>query len=263
MLKVVVFDGGWGGQNVANYLAEELGVIEIEFVIDNNPYPYELLSLEEICTLAEKSLKPYLGKVDLIVLGGYMSSLALDTLRDRHPSQRFVGMGIDYRLIYKTRRRPQTITIMGDKPLVRLPIWAELRNRLPEVSLIAPDCSGWESLIDMGEMSPEIIKSELSKHFYLTDEQFILQEARAPTIGQPREERVPFIKKFWRRTARTVSELIQTDTILLLNTHYWDLKPVLERFFGRHVRVLDFRRKLLHDVCLALNLRGLDGRLGE
>jgi len=263
MLKIVVFDGGWGGRNVADYLAEELGVIEVECVIDNDHSPYELLSPEEVCDLAEKSLKPYLNKVDLIVLGGYVSSLALSMLQNRYPNQRFVGMGIDYRLIYKTRCRPQTVTVMGDELLVHLPVWEELRYQLPEVSLVAPDCSGWESLIDMGEMSPEVIKTELSEYFYLAGEQIMLQEARAPTVEPPREEKVPLIKRFWRRTTRVVSDLIQTDTILLLNTHYWDLKPALERIFGCHVRVLDFRQKLLHDVCLALNLRGLDGRLGE
>lgn len=262
MLKIVVFDGGWGGKVVANYLAEELGIVEVECVIDCGPCPYELMGPKEIYALAEESLKPYLNKVDLIVLGGYMSSLALGTLREKYPDQHFVGMGIDYRLIRRTRHNPQAITVMGDAPLVRLPVWSELREQLPEASLIAPDCSGWESLIDMGEMSPEIIKIELGEYFFLAGEHIMLQEARAPTIDPPKE-RVPFIKRFWQRTAEAVSELIQTDTILLLNTHYWSLKPAIEQIFGCHVRVLDFRQKLLHDVCLALNLRGLDGRLGE
>lgn len=262
MLKVVVFDGGWGGKNVANYLAEELGVVEVKCVIDGGPRPYELMDPKEICAFVEESLKPYLDKVDLIVLGGYMSSIALDILQDRHPHQRFVGMGVDYRLIYCTRHRPHSITVMGDELLPRLPIWAELRNQLPEVNLIAPDCSGWESLIDMGEMSAEIIKTELGEYFYLAGED-MLQKARAPAIDPPREERAPLIRRFWRRTAKVVSDLIQTDTILLLNTHYWSLKPALERLFGYSVRVLDFRKKLLHDVCLALDLRGVDGRLGE
>lgn len=262
MRKIVVFDGGWGGKIVANYLAEELGVVEVECLIDCGPCPYELMNSAEIYALAEESLRPYIGKVDLIVLGGYMSSLALDALQNKYPNQHFVGMGVDYRLIYKTRHRPQSVTIMGDEPLPHLPIWSELRERLPEVSLIAPDCSGWESLIDMGEMSPEVIRAELSEYFSLAGEQILIQEARAPTI-EPPKERVPLIKKFWQRTAEAVSDLIQTDTILLLNTHYWGLKPALEQLFGCRVRVLDFRQKLLHDVCLALNLRGVDGRLGE
>lgn len=263
MLKVVVFDGGWGGRNVANYLAEELGVIEIECVTTCGSRPYELMSPDEICMLVEKNLKPYIGKVDLIVLGGYMSSIALDVLQDQYPDQRFVGMGIDYRLIRNTRHRPQAVTVMGDAPLVKLPVWSELREQLPEACLIAPDCSGWESLIDIGEMSSEVMRVELGEYFYLADGQTMLQEARAPTVEPPREERVPLIKRFWKRTARAVSNLIQTDTILLLNTHYWSLKPALERLFGYRVRVLDFRLKLLHDVCLALGLRGVDGRLGE
>ena len=261
MLKVVVFDGGWGGKNVANYLAEELGTVEVEYITNNVSRPYELMEIEEICALTEEGIKPYIGKVDLIVLGGYMSSIALDMLQDRYPNQRFVGMGVDYRLIYKTRHQPRTVTVMGDSPLVRLPVWSELRLKLPEVSLVAPDCSGWESLIDIGEMSSDVIEIELGEYFYLGGAGMI-QEARAPTVEPPREGKVPLIKRFWRRTAGVVSDLIQTDTILLLNTHYWSLKPALERIFGYNVRVLDFRQKLLHDVCLALGLRGVDGRLG-
>lgn len=253
MRKVVVFDGGWGGKNVADYLTSELGVVEVECVINCEARPYELMRLEEIYSLAEESLKPYFNKVDLIVLGGYMSSLALEILQEKYPDQRFVGMGIDYRLIYKTKRRPKAVTIMGDELLVRLPVWSELRTQLPEVSLIAPDCSGWESLIDMGEMSSEIIEGELGEYFFL---------ARSPTIDPPKG-RPPLIRRFWRRTTEAVSNLIRTDTILLLNTHYWGFKSAFEQIFGYGVRVLDFRQKLLHDVCLALNLRGVDGRLGE
>ena len=55
-------------------------------------------------------------------------------------------------------------------------------------------------------------------------------------------------------------ELITADVVLLLNTHFWELKEDLEILFGWGVRVLDFREKLLHDVCAALKLRGVHGK---
>lgn len=52
----------------------------------------------------------------------------------------------------------------------------------------------------------------------------------------------------------------RTDVVLLLDTHFWDIKTELEHLFGYGTRVLDFRQKLLHDVCRELGLRGVDGR---
>ena len=80
MLKIVVFDGGWGGELVADYLAEELQTIEIERVIDWKHAPYDNKTISEIESLSEDCLRPYVGKVDLIVLGGYATSLALEFL---------------------------------------------------------------------------------------------------------------------------------------------------------------------------------------
>lgn len=80
MLKVVVFDGGCGGEAVAEFLAEELQVVEIIPVIDWNHAPYDNQDSCEICRLADMSLQKYIGKVDLIVLGGYVASMALEFL---------------------------------------------------------------------------------------------------------------------------------------------------------------------------------------
>lgn len=52
---------------------------------------------------------------------------------------------------------------------------------------------------------------------------------------------------------------LKPDVVLLLNTHFWEVKAELEEIFGWRVRVLDFREKLLHDVCAALKLRGVHG----
>lgn len=53
--------------------------------------------------------------------------------------------------------------------------------------------------------------------------------------------------------------LIHGDVVLLLNTNLWELREDIEKLFGFNVRVMDFRQKLLHDVCAALNLLGVHG----
>lgn len=51
----------------------------------------------------------------------------------------------------------------------------------------------------------------------------------------------------------------QAALVILLSTHFWSIRPELEQIFGRRAKIIDFRKKLLHDVCFALGLRGVHG----
>lgn len=53
---------------------------------------------------------------------------------------------------------------------------------------------------------------------------------------------------------------MRVDVVILLSTHFWAIKSDLEDLFGWRVRVMDFRESLLRNVCLALKLRGVDGK---
>ncbi len=234
MLKVVVFDLGWGGELVANYLDEEIGVLEIVRVIDWHDAHKSDYDASELCKIAERQLQRYLGKVDLIVLGGYTVSIALDYLRKHYPEQKFVGMGINYYRVLKTRCSPDNVAILANKTLINHATCQEIRDSLPLAKIIIPDCSGWEELIDVGDMSLDVLWSELGEHFRL---------CKLPRRSVPPNN----------------AELLRPDTLLILNTHFWEIKADLERMFGYQVRILDFRQKLLHDVCAALSLRGVDG----
>lgn len=239
MLKVVVFDSGWGGEVVANYLENELQVVEIIRAIDWKNIPYERLTLAEIRHHAEIMLRKYIGKVDLIVFGGYITTLAaLNYFEQRYPLQKFVGLGVNYYRILKSRHFPEHVTVMMDNLLLGGDICKELRRNLPNSTIIVPDCSGWEMMTNAGELSQHILRSELEPYF-------LLYNGRTGT--RPR--------KPWNTAGQ-----IKSDVVLLLNTHYWEVKQEIEQLFGYSVRVMDFREKLLHDVCFALGLLGVDGR---
>ena len=278
MLKVVVFDGGWGGELVANALSEEISTIEVVRVIDWQNAPYDHLSLAELNRLAIHHLEPYIGKVDLIVLGGYAVSLTLGELERRYPRQKFVGMGINYHRILKARNFPGRIAILVDSVLLKSTVYQEIRQNLPHSTIIIPDCSGWEERIDRGEMSRTVLEYELRDYFAL--------EAARPEprrLTKRQSTALPLIEVIRReRTLATIHagsglsttafpdlppgsplafrKKLQLDAILILNTHFWELRPDLEALFGYRVRILDFRQKLIRDVCLALGLRGVDGR---
>ena len=297
MLKIVVFDGGWGGEIVASYLRRELEMVEVIKAIDWRNIPYEEKSLGEIYILTKKYLAPYIGKVDLIVLGGYTVSTALGQLQAEYPQQNFISVGISYKCLLNLRQPPKQIALLCDGALVETSLCDDLQEVLPESTLIIPDTVGWEQLLNMGEMTSEILRWELQEYFALRKPsqcQANLARATRPDRnilkGQLRLQVLEFLAREhsfaiptkttemslnydcpndtddvsdgYDNGAELAEELLRPDTILLLNTHYWDIKDELQDLFGPRVRIMDFRAKLLHDVCLALGLRGVDGLLG-
>lgn len=271
MLKVVVFDGGCGGEAVADFLADELGVVEVIKAIDCSHGSYEDKNQAEVCALAERALKSYIGKADLIVLGGYTASLALGPLRIKYPNQKFVGLGVNYHCILKSNPYPFKITVLMQETLLCSPLRDELRDNLPFSTLAIPDCSGWSTLAEQGRLSTDIIQKDLAPYFVLQPVKRI-QNQKPPTKPQTLLDAI-FQEKYCSAGQTQLTspsatsivsasdrQLIASDAVLILNTCLWGSKKQIEDVFGYKVRVMDFRQKLLRDVCAGLKLLGLDGK---
>ena len=299
MLKIVVFDIGWGGEFVADYLAAELGTVEIIRATSWQSQLYDIQDETLLYNEVRASLHEYIGKVDLIVLGGYVVSLALDFLQKTYPQQKFIGMSINYYRVLQSRYNINRVVLLMNDLLVRRPIFEEIRQGLPESTVIVPDCSGWEELVDVDEMSVDVLRYELKNYFALTSPNIpktdhCLSKAKPIPISSPlREQVINFLANSCRTdvrrsyaltggfsnmdnttlpgqsicrqpTARIAQSsdddtLIRPDVVLLLNTHFWGIKEELSEVFGISVNVMDFRNLLLHDVCRALELRGVHG----
>ena len=296
MLKIVVFDSGWGGELVADFLMRELTTVEVVRVIDWVRAPYCGKSVEEICELADLNLRRFVGEGDLIVLGGYAVSLAFGYLREKYPQQKFVCMSINYYMVLRSRNFPGQVALLMDRLTSESELRQELRTALPYSTLIIPDCTGWEELLNENLMTEEILRRDLSSDFILTTPGRRWQRAandelsfddiatqvvvKKPEIFDSKEQALrAAIVKFSQASKAAVADECKfaedlanetlgierrgswrPDVILLLNTHFWEIKLELEAIFGYKVRVLDFREKLLHDVCAALKLRGVHGK---
>lgn len=262
MLKIVVFDGGCGGEAVAEYLAEELQVVEIIQVIDWKHAPYDNKTSQEVCQLADELLRKYIGKVDLIVLGGYTVSMALEFLQGRYTEQKFIGMGVNYYRILKSKAYPERITVIMNEQLVRDKLCEELHENLPFSTLAIPDCSGWEDLTNKSKLSIDILRRDLGTYFELRPKSNReMARERAMERATPMVDRLVQEKRLKARGLQNSAtrRLIRSDAVLILNTNCWRFVEELEYVFGYRARVLDFRQKLLHDVCTALGLLGVDG----
>jgi glutamate racemase len=95
MLKVVVFDSGFGGELFADYFEEEMPVVEIILVIDWRHAENHLKGPRAARKLTREAIRPYIGRVDLIVFANQLVSVtSLKYFRRKYRGQKFVGLGL-------------------------------------------------------------------------------------------------------------------------------------------------------------------------
>ena len=95
MLKVVVFDSGFGGELFADYFEEEMPVVEIIRVIDWRNAEGYLRGPRTARKLAREAIRPYIGRVDLIVFANQLVSVtSLKYFRRKYRGQKFIGLGL-------------------------------------------------------------------------------------------------------------------------------------------------------------------------
>ena len=93
MLKIVVLDSGFGGELFADKLKENLQVMEIIRVIDWRNADKYMHGKREARHAAEEALRPYIGRVDLIIIANFLLSItSLKYFRRKYKNQRFVGV---------------------------------------------------------------------------------------------------------------------------------------------------------------------------
>ena len=95
MLKVVVFDGGYGGEFFADQLEAELPILDIIRVIDWRNAEGLLANPRKARKIAKTALRPYIGKVDLIIFANHLLTItSLKHFRRKYKDQKFVGLGL-------------------------------------------------------------------------------------------------------------------------------------------------------------------------
>ena len=93
MLKIVVFDCGYGGEFFADSWEEAFPTIQVIRVIDWRHAAEYLISSRKSRKLALEALRPYIGRVDLIILANYLlSATSLKYFRKTFKNQKFIGL---------------------------------------------------------------------------------------------------------------------------------------------------------------------------
>lgn len=160
MLKVVVYDSGYGGEFFADRLEEELPIIEIIRVIDWRNADKIQNSPKEARKIARADLRPYIGRVDLIILANHLLTLtSLKFFRRKYKNQRFVGLNLK-----KPLSPPKKDTIiLTTKPVTKTVNYynfiLHLKKRVKTYAL-----DSWPLKIDNGELTEQEIRETLSDY---------------------------------------------------------------------------------------------------
>lgn len=95
MLKIVVFDSGFGGELFADKLEAELPVVEVIRVIDwRNAKELQSRPLMSR-KIIRQALKPYINQVDLIIFANHFLSITnLGYFKRKYRKQKFIGMSL-------------------------------------------------------------------------------------------------------------------------------------------------------------------------
>lgn len=155
MLKIVVFDGGCGGELFADRLASELPVVEIIKVIDRHSAEIILTQPKKARIAAENALRPYLGQVDLIIFANYLLSItSLNYFRKKYKSQKFIGFTLRSKRIIIEKATLILTTSAATKNFA----FFTLAHRMGAKTVCL---DSWPLKIDSGELTRDDVESAL------------------------------------------------------------------------------------------------------
>lgn len=157
MLKVVVFDGGYGGEFFADRMEEEIPVLEVIRVIDWRNAEKYLKKPKAARKIAKAALRPYIGKVDLIIFANYLLTItSLKHFKRKFKNQQFIGLSLKTPDTFL----PRDTMMLTTKSVTRtINFYNYIRRIKRKINTLVLD--SWPSKIDDGELTYNEIKGTL------------------------------------------------------------------------------------------------------
>ena len=215
MLRVVVYGRGRAGEVVAEFLEEELGVVEVVRVIDYAPAPTNRAEWEE---RAERNLARFWTRGVTVVLSdyGWASGEIVKRMRKRHPRHQFVRLEVSAGKVRRYCFENCVVAALSTREPCE--VWGEeLRGRLPKLTWALPDGKSWGRLIDQDLMTQEILARDLRRDFGLAEDEKSGAEdveggpegVMRSSVGRPRSVGRP--KSVGVRTHLTLAQTITLE----------------------------------------------------
>ena len=162
VLKVVVFDCGYGGEFFADKLEVDLPVLEIIRVIDWRNADKYLKNPRLARKYAREALRPYLGRVDLIILANHLLSItSLKYFQHKFKPQKFVGFNLKQPDSFVKR----DVLVLTTKAVTKTTSYYNylfhLKRKIKTLTL-----DDWPAKIDDGELASEEIRAAILKPLF-------------------------------------------------------------------------------------------------
>ena len=159
MLKIVVYDSGFGGELFADYLEEQLCVAEIIRVIDWRHADELLKGRKSARKAAEEALRAYIGQVDLIIFANHLlSATSLKYFCRKYKNQKFIG----FKLIQPDVTMNRPALILTTTAMSRTINYYNFIFRLKCHTMTITE-DDWIAKIDDGELTSREIKDGITK----------------------------------------------------------------------------------------------------
>lgn len=156
MLKIVIFDSGYGGELLADYLENELPIMDMIRVIDWTHVSQIRHSARSARRAAEQALRPYINRTSLIIFADYLlTATSLKYFRRKYPHQNFIGLELHHPCNFKHQTH-----IFTTKALARTASYKKFTRQIKGKTVILDD---WPLLIDDGELGQGKIRRDLAK----------------------------------------------------------------------------------------------------
>lgn len=164
-MRIGVFDSGIGGQAVAANLKHEFPHADIMSVSDQEHVPYGNREPAEIIRLTELAITPLVESgCDVIVIAcNTATAVALDSLRDRHPTQLFIGLEPMIKPA-AALTNSGIIAVFATPATLNSDRYQQAKAKYAaSIQVIEPDCSEWAELIEADEMNRDKIEDTVNE----------------------------------------------------------------------------------------------------
>ncbi len=160
-MKLGIFDSGIGGEAIAATLRSDFPTADIITVNDCANMPYGDKTPDEIIKLTDNAIKPLLtASCDIIVLAcNTATALAIETLRAKYPSQKFIGIEPMVKTAAKLTKS-KIVAVCTTPATLASPRYHKLVDKFGKnINIIEPDCSSWAQMIENDKINHQLIKN--------------------------------------------------------------------------------------------------------
>ena len=164
-MKLGIFDSGIGGEAIADALRTTFPDASIVTISDKEHLPYGNKRQDEVVELTDAAIQQFLdGSYDVVIIAcNTATALAIDTLRARYASQKFIGI----EPMIKTAANITVSKIIGvcatPATLASDRYHSLIAKFGTDLQIIEPDCSDWASLIENNQINRDHVKNALDE----------------------------------------------------------------------------------------------------